>query len=67
MSDCNSDTLKIIDGAYVDRSVAGAKIYEKFQFERIGFFYVDPDAAKAPNLIFNRTVLLKEDSAKNAP
>lgn len=64
LSDCNTDTLTVIRDALVDRSVAGARVYDKFQFERIGFFSLDPDST-AGKLVFNRTVMLKEDSGKN--
>ena len=30
----------------MDKSVKDANVYDKFQFERIGFFSVDPDASK---------------------
>jgi glutaminyl-tRNA synthetase len=40
----NKDALKIINNAYVDKSILGAKVFEKFQFERIGYFSVDPDS-----------------------
>lgn len=43
LSDCREDTLKIVK-AYADVSLKGAKVYDKFQFERIGFFSVDPDS-----------------------
>lgn len=65
LTDCNLDSLKVISNAMVDKSVLGAKVYDKFQFERIGFFSVDPDSS-SKKLVFNRTVLLKEDSSKNA-
>lgn len=42
LSDCREDTLKVVN-AYADASIRGAKVYDKFQFERIGFFSVDPD------------------------
>lgn len=43
--------------------MTGLKVYDKFQFERIGLFSVDPDTTE--NLIvFNRTVGLKEDAGK---
>lgn len=43
LSDINSITKKEIVG-YIDKSLANsAKIFEKYQFERIGFFSVDPD------------------------
>ena len=44
LSDVNKDALKIINNAYVDKSILGAKVFEKFQFERIGYFSVDPDS-----------------------
>ena len=48
---CFQDSLDIISDALVDRSVAGAKVYDKFQFERNGFFSVDPDSS-AEKVIF---------------
>lgn len=33
-----------MSNALVDASVKNAKVYDKFQFERIGFFGVDPDS-----------------------
>uniref|UniRef100_A0A1L8DRP0 Probable glutamine--tRNA ligase n=1 Tax=Nyssomyia neivai TaxID=330878 RepID=A0A1L8DRP0_9DIPT len=62
LSDCNPDS-KIILKAFADKHVAGAKVYDKFQFERIGFFSVDPDTTPG-KLVFNRTVTLKEDAGK---
>lgn len=62
LSDCNMDSLKILK-SFGDKSLAVAKVLEKFQFERIGFFSVDYDS-KADHLVFNRTVSLKEDAAK---
>lgn len=62
LSDCNPDSLTIVE-AFADQSLSSAKVYEKFQFERIGFFSVDPDT-KPDRLVFNRTVTLKEDAGK---
>ncbi|XP_072941638.1 probable glutamine--tRNA ligase [Epargyreus clarus] len=62
LSDCREDTLKVVN-AYADASIKGAKVYDKFQFERIGFFSVDPDTT-AKKMVFNRTVSLKEDTGK---
>jgi len=64
LSDINRDSLTVISDAMVDRSVAGAPQFSKFQFERIGFFAVDKDSTEK-RLVFNRTVLLREDSAKS--
>ncbi|CAH0721689.1 unnamed protein product, partial [Brenthis ino] len=62
LSDCREDTLKAVS-ALADASLAGAKLFDKFQFERIGFFSVDPDTT-SDLMVFNRTVSLKEDSGK---
>ena len=43
LSDCNKDSLHIIPNAFADKSLRNAKVYDKFQFERVGFFSVDPD------------------------
>ena len=41
------------------------KQFDKYQFERHGFFSVDPDSdIRNKKLVFNRTVSLKEDSGK---
>uniref|UniRef100_A0A1B0CGP3 Probable glutamine--tRNA ligase n=1 Tax=Lutzomyia longipalpis TaxID=7200 RepID=A0A1B0CGP3_LUTLO len=62
LSDCNPDSRTIVH-ALADKHLAGAKVYVKFQFERIGFFSVDPDTTPG-KLVFNRTVTLKEDAGK---
>lgn len=43
LSDCNKNSLEIIQ-AYGDVSLKNAHVYSKFQFERNGFFSVDPDS-----------------------
>lgn len=63
LSDINKNAMKIIENAFVDKSVAKAKVYDKFQFERVGYFSVDPDTTE-DMLVFNRTVSLKEDVEK---
>merc|ERR1712142_1330595 len=54
LTDCNKDSLEVISSAFVDESVSNAKLYDKFQFERIGFFAVDKDSTDK-KLVFNRT------------
>uniref|UniRef100_A0A2M4A5E2 glutamine--tRNA ligase n=1 Tax=Anopheles triannulatus TaxID=58253 RepID=A0A2M4A5E2_9DIPT len=61
LSDCEENTMRSICG-YVDEHMNHSNVHEKFQFERIGFFSVDPDTVKCGQLIFNRTVTLKEDA-----
>lgn len=60
LSDCNPNSLTVCR-SYADASILGSKVYDRFQFERIGFFSVDPDS-NAERLVFNRTVTLKEDA-----
>lgn len=63
LTDVNKDALKIVSNAMVDRSVQKAKVFDKFQFERVGYFSVDPDTHE-DLMVFNRTVSLKEDNQK---
>ncbi|KAM9134275.1 LOW QUALITY PROTEIN: glutamine--tRNA ligase [Pangshura tecta] len=63
LSDLNPDSLHVIAGALVDTSVCSAKPLDKFQFERLGYFSVDPDSTEG-KMVFNRTVTLKEDPGK---
>lgn len=79
----------MIRNALVDSSVLSARPFDKFQFERLGYFSVDPDSEEgkvspgqgavglpparcgawhqpsaSPQMVFNRTVTLKEDPGK---
>jgi len=58
----NPESLKIIT-AYVEPSLKDAKALQNFQFQRIGYFNVDPDST-SEKLVFNRTVALKDSWAK---
>ncbi|EFA83742.1 glutamine-tRNA ligase [Heterostelium album PN500] len=59
----NPNSLKIITTALADATVLGSKPYDRFQFERIGFFCTDEDSTPE-KLVFNRTCLLKENKEK---
>ena len=61
----NPDSLKIISHAKVEPSLANAKIDDKLQFMRSGYYCIDPDSSK-DKLVFNRTVTLKDAWAKIA-
>lgn len=61
-SNLNPDSLKIITG-FIEPYVRGAKPYQKFQFQRIGYFCVDPDSDNN-HLIFNRTATLRDSWQK---
>ena len=54
----NPDSLEIIN-AFIEPSLQTAKIGERFQFQRLGYFNVDDDAT-AEHLVFNKTVGLRD-------
>jgi glutaminyl-tRNA synthetase len=58
----NPDSLKVITG-YVEPSLANARPLDHFQFQRIGYFNLDPDS-KPGKLVFNRTVPLRDNWTK---
>lgn len=63
LSDINPASKREVVG-YLDANLANTlKPFDKYQFERIGFFSVDPDI-KHGKPVFNRIVTLKEDSSK---
>lgn len=59
----NPDSLKVLTDCYVEPSLAEAKALDQFQFQRIGYFNVDPDS-RPDKLVFNRTVPLRDGWAK---
>jgi glutaminyl-tRNA synthetase len=59
----NPDSLKIINRAYIEPSLVGAKAGKRVQLERLGYFCLDPDTT-AETLVLNRTVTLKDTWAK---
>jgi glutaminyl-tRNA synthetase len=58
----NPDSLSVVTG-YVEPALKDAQPGERFQFQRIGYFCVDPDTT-SDNLVFNRTVGLRDSWAK---
>ncbi len=59
----NPDSLTVNTNALLEPTLAGAQIGERYQFERLGYFVVDPDSTPG-NLVFNRTVPLRDSWAK---
>lgn len=59
----NSDSLKILSSCKVEPAVKDLNHYDRFQFERIGYFCVDPDST-TDHLVLNRTVTLRDTWAK---
>lgn len=61
----NPDSLKILTNCKVEPSLKDSKPLDFFQFQRVGYFCVDPDTTE-DHLVFNRTVSLKDTWAKMA-
>ncbi|MGA7560828.1 MAG: glutamine--tRNA ligase/YqeY domain fusion protein [Terriglobales bacterium] len=59
----NPNSLEVIANAKLEPSLANAPIEARYQFERLGYFCVDPDS-KPGRPVFNRTVALKDTWAK---
>ena len=59
----NPNSLEMIPHAKLEPSLANAAPGARYQFERLGYFCVDPES-KPGSLVFNRTVALKDTWAK---
>jgi len=62
-SNLNPSSLEVLTSCRVEPSLADAKPLDRFQFERLGYFCVDPDSSKG-KLLFNRTATLRDPWAK---
>ena len=63
LADLNTESLTVLTACKVESMLASAAPGTRFQFERQGYFCVDPDSRDgAP--VFNRTVTLKDTWAK---
>ena len=60
----NPDSLRTLTGCIVEPELAGASPGERYQFEREGYFCLDPVLSKGDHLVFNRTVTLRDSWAK---
>jgi len=63
LDDLNPASLEVIADARIEPSVSGGPHHARYQFERLGYFCVDPDSS-AERLVFNRTATLKDTWAK---
>jgi glutaminyl-tRNA synthetase len=61
--DLNPASLEVVKDAKVEPSAAEAAAGTRFQFERLGYFWVDPDSGPGKP-VFNRTVTLKDSWAR---
>ncbi|MCB0503454.1 MAG: glutamine--tRNA ligase/YqeY domain fusion protein, partial [Bacteroidetes bacterium] len=59
----NENSLSIIPQAFAEPALADAGLVDRFQFLRMGYFCLDKDSTKE-NMIFNRTVSLRDNWAK---
>jgi glutaminyl-tRNA synthetase len=63
LDNLNPSSLEVLRGCLAEPHLAGAGIGDRFQFERLGYFCVDPDSRPGA-LVFNRTVSLRDTWAR---
>ncbi|GIW92975.1 MAG: glutamine--tRNA ligase [Pirellulaceae bacterium] len=63
LANLNPNSLQVVPEAWLEPSLSEARVGDRFQFERLGYFCVDPDSS-ADRLVFNRTVTLRDTWAK---
>ncbi len=62
----NPESLTVVNGAKIEKSVGDDPVGSRYQFERTGYFISDPDS-RPGSLVFNRTVSLRDSWAKVQP
>ena len=63
LDNLNPNSLEVVSGAKLEPSLANAKVEDRYQFERVGYFCPDLES-KPGKLVFNRTLPLKDSWAK---
>ncbi len=63
LDNLNEDSLKVLNNCKLEPALAQAKVLDKMQFERVGYFCVDKDSTPE-HLVFNRACTLKDSWAK---
>ncbi len=61
----NPDSLKVVKNARLEPFLAEAKVGEPYQFQRVGYFALDPDSTQE-NLVFNRVIGLRDSWKKQS-
>jgi glutaminyl-tRNA synthetase len=61
--DLNTESETVLRRCFVEPSLAGLPVGETVQFERLGYFCLDPDSAPGA-LVFDRTLTLRDTWAK---
>jgi len=64
VEDINPNSLKVIKNALIEPAVITERKDERFQFERLGYFYADPIDYSDEKPVFNKIVGLKDSYAK---
>ena len=59
----NESSLTVLPNSLISKDIMNSSVGSFWQFERTGYFTVDPDSTKS-KMVFNRTVGLKEDKDK---
>lgn len=62
-TDLNPQSLETLKNCFIEPGLSGAAPGDRYQFERLGYFCVDPDSGPE-RLVFNRIVTLKDTWAK---
>lgn len=60
----NPNSLELAENCMLEPSLAKATVNIRYQFERLGYFCIDPTESKPEALVFNRTVTLRDQWAK---
>lgn len=60
----NANSLELVKSCKIEPAVRSAKVFERYQFERLGYFCVDPKDTSPARPVFNRIVTLKDTWAK---
>ena len=63
--DLNPESLVVLEECLLESGLSSAKPGDRYQFERLGYFCVDPDSEEG-RLVFNRTIPLRDSWAKMA-
>jgi glutaminyl-tRNA synthetase len=66
LDNLNPASLEVLTEARLEPSLANAAPGQRYQFERIGYFYVDPIDSKPGRPIFNRTATLRDSWSKES-
>ena len=63
LNNLNPDSVKVLTECKLEPSLADVQPGDRFQFERLGYFCVDPDSTRG-HVVFNRTATLRDTWAK---